>query len=173
MRQCHLIAFGFDDVCFICCCHSNPIGVPSSSFGPSLFNTDLENSLWSEDTQTPSSIIILGIVADNLASCFSAFRFAFCVFSNRITNSWFAKCLKFVADDSCVRFCLSAFKLTLIENRLWRNVEQCWQRPFPLTIYSQLTCPTISNFSLINWLCPFDDSANAILSLSTLEITLG
>ena len=93
MRQCHLIAFGFDDVCFICCCHSNPIGVPSSSFGPSLFNTDLENSLWSEDTQTPSSIIILGIVADNLASCFSAFRFAFCVFSNRITNSWFLNIL--------------------------------------------------------------------------------
>ena len=52
------------------------------------------------------------------------------------------------------------------ENRLWRNGEQYWQRYFPLTIYSRLICLTISKFSLINWPCPFHDSANAILSLS-------
>ena len=85
--ECHLIAFGFDDVCFICCCHSNHTDVRSSSFGSSLFNTDLKISLCSEDTQTPSSFINLDIVADNFATYFSACHFAFCVFCNRITNS--------------------------------------------------------------------------------------
>ena len=59
IRGYHLTAFGFDDVCLICCCHSNHIGDPSSSFRSFSINIDLKISLCSKVTRTPSSLIIL------------------------------------------------------------------------------------------------------------------